>query len=92
MQRFEYLVVDTVGGGVLAVNGKPVRGSTTTLKAPIVDKLLIGAKDHEVFSPERAPKIWEYLNQLGGEGWELVGVAGGPSGGVYLYTLKRPLG
>lgn len=90
MQRFEYLVVETLSGGIIAVNGKPV-GSTTKLKASPIDKM-VGIKDRDVFSPEHSRKIWDYLNERGGEGWELVGVAGGPSGGVYLYTLKRPLG
>ncbi|WP_157912998.1 hypothetical protein [Candidatus Promineifilum breve] len=90
MQRFEYLVVVTSSGGVVAVNGKPT-GSTTTQRASLIDKVLIQAKDLEVFSPERARKIWDYLNERGDEGWELVAIAGGTSGGEYVYTLKRSI-
>lgn len=84
MQRFEYLVVDTDSGGIKAIKGEQVRGGIH--KADVLDRV-IGIKD--AFSPERAPKIWDYLNKWGNEGWELVAVAG--MGVTYLYTLKRPL-
>ena len=40
----------------------------------------------------KGPRMVEYLNQLGAEGWELVSVCahGGPWN-ARLYTLRRPL-
>jgi hypothetical protein len=48
--------------------------------------------DHEQPDWQKGPRIVEYLNQLGAEGWELVSVCAhsGPWNNR-LYTLRRPL-
>lgn len=62
MQRFEYLVVKTMGEQLEHVNGRQMGGD-----------------------------IWDYLNECGAEGWELVAVTAWQSGARFTYTLKRPL-
>ena len=45
--------------------------------------------DHEKVNQKPLPKVLDYLNQLGREGWEVVGFAS--HSGVNEYVLKRPL-
>jgi len=45
--------------------------------------------DHQRVKQKPLPKVLDWLNQLGREGWEIVGYSS--HGGQHDYVLKRPL-
>ena len=39
----------------------------------------------------KGPKVWEFLNEMGQQGWEVVGLASWGDAGWSRVLLKRPL-
>jgi hypothetical protein len=80
MQSFEYLVCSVQYGRVTFVNGA-WRGS-----APVSEDTSAAL--------ESCPNVWDYLQQAGRDGWELVGTTTSPQSepGAVQHTLylKRP--
>jgi hypothetical protein len=81
-KRFKYSVCQVQAGHVTYVNGR-WQGN----------QALAGAAMEQLI--RTCPVLWEYLNAVGREGWELISVvrqssdAGDPASSVYHYLMKK---
>jgi hypothetical protein len=81
-KRFKYTVCQVQAGHVTYVNGS--WQGNQALPGVALEQLI-----------RTCPALWEYLNFLGKDGWELVAVArqsgetADPAQAVYHYVLKR---
>ena len=83
-KRFSYSVCQVQAGHVTYVNGR-WQGN----------QALAGAAMEQLI--RTCPVLWDYLNAVGKDGWELLTVTrqsdtGDPSQAVYHYVLKKELG